>query len=86
MSGVNVTLDDELAQAMLARLAQIVARPQAALSQSAQSLRRLIIDTFSNQTDPWAGAGHVGLRLRAPLALAPGVRARFCVSFWLVGF
>lgn len=53
MSGVTVTSNDEAAQAMLARLAQIVARPQAALSQSAQSLRRLIIDTFSNQTDPW---------------------------------
>lgn len=53
MSGVNVTLDDELAQAMLARLAQIVAKPRAALTGSAQALRRLIKDTFQDQRDPW---------------------------------
>lgn len=53
MSGFTVTYDDEQAQALLQRLAQIVAKPRAALTGSAQALRRLIKDTFNDGVDPW---------------------------------
>ena len=53
MSGFTVTSQDEAAQAKLTRLAQIVARPQSALNQSALALRRLVQDTFRDERDPW---------------------------------
>lgn len=53
MSSITVTSDDALAQQKLQRLAQIVARPAAALNQSAQALRRLVQDTFRDERDPW---------------------------------
>mgnify|MGYP000965450028 CR=1 FL=1 len=50
---ISVRLDDEQAQALLRRLGEVASNPGQALRASALSLRRLIIDTFSNQTDPW---------------------------------
>jgi len=53
---VRVTLDDAAAQALMARLAEIVARPRSALTQSSQALRRLVQDTFRDERDPWGRA------------------------------
>lgn len=50
---VTVTVNDEPAQALLARLASLIANPSALLRASAQTLRRLVIDTFQDQSDPW---------------------------------
>jgi len=53
MSGVSVQLDDVQAQALLQRVADIIASPARALSLSAMTLRRLVHDTFRDQQDPW---------------------------------
>lgn len=53
MTALSVTLNDEQAQALLQRLADLVARPAGSLRQSAQALRRLVYDTFADETDPW---------------------------------
>ena len=52
----SVTKDDERAQALLQRLATIVANPRGALSQSAQALDRLVRNTFEDKRDPWGQA------------------------------
>ncbi|MBF9641284.1 hypothetical protein IAI27_11405, partial [Streptococcus pseudopneumoniae] len=51
MSSITVTSNDAAAVAKLQRLAQIVAKPAQALSGSAQALRRLVQDTFRDETD-----------------------------------
>lgn len=51
--GVTVTANDEAAQALLGRLQALVSNPSAPLRASAQTLRRLVIDTFQDQSDPW---------------------------------
>lgn len=50
---VTVMLDDAQAQALFARLVDLVSRPAGPLRQSAQALRRLVYDTFQDQSDPW---------------------------------
>jgi phage gpG-like protein len=50
---VSVLVNDQQAQQTLERLRTLVAAPAAPLRQSAQSLRRLVQDTFGAQTDPW---------------------------------
>ena len=50
---VHVYTDDAAAQAILTRLRDVVSSPARALSESAQTLRRLVIDTFQDQSDPW---------------------------------
>jgi len=53
MASVSITLDDQQAQAMFVRLANLVAQPSKALRASAQAARRLVYDTFTDETDPW---------------------------------
>ena len=53
MSAVAVKLDDAQAQALLQRLADVVANPARPLSLAAMTLRRLVHDTFRDQQDPW---------------------------------
>jgi phage gpG-like protein len=50
---VSVTVNDEAAQALLQRLQALISNPSAPLRASAQTLRRLVIDTFQDQSDPW---------------------------------
>lgn len=53
MSAVSITLDDEQAQAMFARLATLISQPAKTMRASAQAARRLVYDTFTDETDPW---------------------------------
>lgn len=53
MAALSVNLDDTQAQALFARLADLVSRPSGPLRQSAQSLRRLVYDTFTDESAPW---------------------------------
>jgi len=50
---VTVTVNDEQAQQTMQRLASLVQNPSGPLRASAQTVRRLVQDTFRDTTDPW---------------------------------